>query len=128
VSRLVSRRALPTALLVLGPLLVGCAAGIGAHASPMIEGAETIEVIATDFAFEPDVITITAGEPVNIVLVNEGRVQHDIAGRDPQFLVHAAPGAEETGGLVVDDPGTYELICSIPGHERQGMTFTLNVE
>lgn len=93
-----------------------------------MDGADEVEIVATDFAFSPDVVTVVAGEPVNITLRNDARGQHDIALPDLGFRVLARGGESASGGLTIAEPGTYELVCSIPGHRDQGMRMTLEVE
>ncbi len=84
--------------------------------------------MATEFAFSPGEVVVAAGEPVNLTLRNDGRSQHDIAGRGIDLHVHAAAGTTSGTGFVPSEPGRYELYCSIPGHARQGMEMTLVVE
>jgi uncharacterized cupredoxin-like copper-binding protein len=93
-----------------------------------VEGADDVEIVATDFAFEPELLTVVAGEPVNITLRNEARGQHDVVLAEHDFRVLARGGEAASGGLTVDEPGTYEMICSVPGHLDQGMRMTLVVE
>lgn len=42
-------------------------------------------------------------------------------------LVHAEGGDEASTTLTVDQPGTYTLYCSVPGHREAGMEATLEV-
>lgn len=83
-----------------------------------------------DFAFEPRTIQVRAGT-VEFVLVNQGAVEHDFV--IPSLEAHGvhaehvvAPGQT----LVVTKdlrPGTYEAICTIPGHKEAGMVATVEV-
>lgn len=115
-------------VLAVALVLSACASGSPiAAAAPPVDGAVEHEIVATDFAFSPDEITVGAGEPVNLRLVNESRSFHDVASADLDFRVEARPGRAEVGSFVADRPGTYELICTVPGHGTQGMTMTLVV-
>ena len=114
-------------LLAVGLLLAGCA-GEAAISAPVVEGADEVEIVATDFAFSPDEVTVVAEEPVNVTLRNDARGQHDVALPELGFRVLARGGATASGALTVAEPGTYELVCSIPGHLDQGMRMTLVVE
>lgn len=95
--------------------------------TPVAEGARRIEVTARSFEFDPDEITITAGEDVAIVLSSED-ILHDftVDGLD----AHVAADGDETaeGGLRADDPGRYTYYCTVPGHREAGMEGTLVVE
>lgn len=96
------------------------------------EATTNIEVLGTDsLAFEPDHFTVPAGEQVTVELTSEAGVEHDfvIEDVDGQDLdvVHADPGETETGTFTIDDAGTYEFYCAVPGHREAGMDGTLEV-
>jgi len=97
------------------------------ESTPVAEGARRIEVAATSFEFDPDEITVTAGEDVAIVLSSDDLL-HDftIDGID----VHVAADGGETaeGGLRADEPGEYTYYCTVAGHRAGGMEGTLVVE
>jgi plastocyanin len=117
-----------TPLLIAVGLLLAACAGEAAVSAPTVDGAEEVEIVATDFAFAPDVLMVTAGEPVNVTLRNDARGQHDIALPEIGFRVLARGGGSVSGALTVAEAGTYELVCTIPGHLDQGMRMTLVVE
>jgi cytochrome c oxidase subunit 2 len=95
--------------------------------SPVVDGARRIEVTATSFAFDPDEITVTAGEDVAIVLTSED-VLHDFT--IEEIDTHVSADADETdeGGLRADEPGRYTFYCTVAGHREAGMEGTLIVE
>jgi uncharacterized cupredoxin-like copper-binding protein len=86
--------------------------------------AQTLEVEATEFAFDPAEPEIEAARPVAVTFTNRGDAEHewvllDEGGSEVAHL-HAAAG--ERARAVVDlQPGTYEAVCEIPGHAEQGM-------
>ncbi len=88
---------------------------------PPIAGAPTIEVEATEFAFQPDGLVIEVGETVNLTLVNHGRLVHDLS--IPELDVHlVAQSAETTStALTVTQTGEYQMLCTVPGHAQAGM-------
>lgn len=97
------------------------------ESSPVADGARRIEVTATSFEFEPDEITVTAGEDVAIVLTSED-ILHDFT--IDELDAHVAADADETseGGLRADEPGRYTFYCTVAGHRDAGMEGTLIVE
>ncbi|NOY57186.1 MAG: hypothetical protein GXP34_14550 [Actinobacteria bacterium] len=101
--------------------------GWGSAGSPAIPGAAQVTVVASEFRFEPSTITIPAGEAVNITLVNEGALPHDLTIPALGVRVAAGPGGQETVGLADPPAGTYEILCSLPGHAEAGMIGTLEV-
>lgn len=128
-------------VVLLSMLLAAC--GVS---SPATE----ITVTMTEFGFEPNTINVTAGEPVKLTLVNNGAVEHDFAvevipvenvstegmdmdhmsGDHAEFDLHTATGPGETNVLKFTPtaPGTYKIICSVPGHLEAGMTGELIVK
>ncbi len=98
------------------------------RSEPQIDGAEEITVVATNFAFEPPTIIVTAGSAVNIRLDNQGAVPHDLAVPELGLRVVASPGHEAVAGITDLQPGTYEMSCTFPGHADAGMTGSFVVE
>jgi len=64
---------------------------------------------------------------VNLILVNEGTLPHDITIPALGFSLPAAPGTTASGSLSVARPGTYGFFCSVPGHREAGMVGALEV-
>lgn len=95
---------------------------------PPIAGASEITVIGSEFAFSPDVVTATEGEPVNLTFVNEGRIIHDLSIAEFGIRLRADPGGQSTTGFTPDQVGTFDIVCTLPGHAGQGMVATLVVE
>ncbi len=95
--------------------------------SPVADGARRIEVTARSFQFDPEEITVTAGEDVAIVLTSEDLL-HDFT--IDEIDAHVAADADETseGGLRADEPGRYTFYCTVAGHRDAGMEGTLIVE
>jgi uncharacterized cupredoxin-like copper-binding protein len=91
-----------------------------ASASAFAE-ARRVDVEAGDLWFEPERIEVAAGEPVNLALANTGDVFHDLTVPAADFMLDAEAGDEVVGGLRLDEPGTYEFLCSVPGHAEAGM-------
>ena len=108
----------------------------------------TIEVrMSDDLRFDPDEITVSAGETVRFVVTNDGRTQHEFLIGDE---LTQARFEEEMGGGgirhemdagVSVDPGQAETFeyefaeagvellaaCHEPGHYDAGMVATINV-
>ncbi len=107
----------------------------------------TVAVTLADDSVTLDPAEVTAG-PVRLVASNEGSMTHEIeilAGADPgvELVVKSqvaiteglelvdevediVPGA--TGELTVDlEPGTYLVMCNLPGHYAAGMSAYLTV-
>jgi uncharacterized cupredoxin-like copper-binding protein len=113
--------------------------------------AQSLTINASEFAFSPDSIDVTSGQPVEITLQNSGAVEHDfsiqeiaLAGQpratgdthtgghstgadQPTLHVAAAAGARGTLAFTPATPGQYEFVCTVAGHKEAGMVGVLNV-
>ncbi|MBX3059434.1 MAG: cupredoxin domain-containing protein [Anaerolineae bacterium] len=80
-----------------------------------------------EMAFRQSEITVIAGQPVTLRLVNLDGYAHafDI----DAFDIHTSLAAHETArvSFTPDKPGRYPFYCSSPGHEMAGMVGTLIV-
>lgn len=110
----------------------------------------TIE--ATEFGFSPDLIEVTAGQPVRLTLNNVGVVEHDwsishirvanvrehsiqsaghgndMHGKDPDLHVAVMTGQSGVVEFTPIEPGKYEIACTVAGHKEAGMVGTLVVK
>lgn len=126
------RSLLAVPMSVLALLVTACGGHggmMGGHdeSTPVAEGARRIAVAGTSFAFDPEVITVTAGEDVAIVLTSDDLV-HDFTIDEIDVHVAADRGETAEGGLRADKPGKYTYYCTVAGHRAAGMEGTLVVE
>lgn len=98
-----------------------------AGASMTFEDAETITIIATEFGFEPASIELHAGEAVNIMLVNEGLIEHELQIEAFDFHIHTEAGETAMAGFVPDESGIFEFACLLAGHREAGMVGEIEV-
>jgi uncharacterized cupredoxin-like copper-binding protein len=113
----------------------GAASARGANDTPSPSAAATsqaITVTARDtMRFEPSTITVRAGEPIQLTLVNAGKMPHDFTLREGvarRVKVEAGPGKSASGTFTIDRPGTYTFICDVSGHEAAGMKGTITAQ
>jgi uncharacterized cupredoxin-like copper-binding protein len=127
------------------PLMALAAAALvllGACAGDAAASVATVRIKYS--AFEPPLITATAGEPITITLQNEDPIGHEwIVGEDDVHERHRT-GTEpfhdtiptevtvrafetQVTTVTFDEPGDYLYICHLPGHEEYGMVGTLRV-
>jgi uncharacterized cupredoxin-like copper-binding protein len=93
----------------------------------VIEGAFGKDVTATEFAFSPNELTVAVGEPLNLNVINAGGLPHDLVIPDLGVRLDVGPGGQATTGIEVDKAGSYQFLCSDPGHAEAGMTGLLTV-
>jgi len=114
-----------TAVPVAGSSAVA-GAGSGSN-QPAPAPANEINVIEKDFAIAMDKTTVKAGS-ITFNIKNNGPSPHNIEVFELKKATNNIdPG--KTATLTVDlKPGTYTVICNIPGHEQLGMKVTLTVQ
>jgi len=106
----------------------------------------TINVVVNDFSYTPNTFTVPAGQPVTLVVKNDGSTEHEFAimkkgtSVTPPFgdkdegniyweLDEIAPGSTKTGTFTAPtEPGEYEIVCGLAGHIEKGMVATLIVK
>lgn len=97
--------------LILACLLAACG-----HATPN-EATITIK----EMAFQQSEITVKAGQPVTLRLVNQDGYAH--AFDMDEFDIHVPLAANETLEITFapQENGRYLFFCSSPGHHAAGM-------
>lgn len=107
-------------------LLSGCGEPTQAASGPVVE------VGGTDMMrFEPETVTVKAGETVTISFRNKGIIVHDYISSGAEKNVRLANvlgGREARGMFQASKPGTYQILCQQPGHKEAGMVGRIVVE
>jgi plastocyanin len=89
-----------------------------------------VKVSETEFKIEPSSSTVDPGQ-VKIDVTNEGKIPHNLTIRGPsgerQLASNLAPGASGTLDVNLDQPGTYQWYCPVPGHAKLGMKGPITV-
>lgn len=112
------------ALLVLVGILLG--RSLMAPAKPGVV-AQTIE--GSEYRFDPEELRVNVGETVRITFRNVGILEHDWSVPDLDVTTATInAGQEATVEFRPQRRGTYEMICTVPGHRELGMRGTLIVQ
>ena len=137
-------------LTVLALLLAACGGGgsDGGGGDASAGGQSFTIKVKDEFKFDPDTITVKAGDEVEITFENTGSIEHsfailnagvkpeDIAGasEDEQhelllLEMHEVPPSESSteSFTAPSEPGDYIFVCAVPGHAEAGMVGTLTV-
>ncbi len=134
------RLSLMISMMIL--LTLGLSACVGsANAS---NNTVTLHAKMTEFAFTPSTWTVPAGKEVSIVLQNSGTTPHTwtvmskpvsgsyTAADKANILFDSGPvtpGSSKTVSFTAPStPGTYQVICTQPGHFEAGMVGQLTVQ
>ena len=127
------------ATLVLLIVVIGAACGGGDDSgSAGITASPTI--VASDFAYDQDVIEVQAGTEVVVELRNVGTLEHTwtvlqagvavttgeaVMPDQVIAVMSAAAASASTLTFVAPAPGDYQIVCTVPGHLEAGMEATL---
>jgi plastocyanin len=88
-----------------------------------------ITVDGTEFAFIPSIITVSKGDTVEITFKNMGKFPHNlaIAGLGVKTKT-IQPGGQDTISFTPVNLGSFQFLCTVPGHADRGMTGNLIVK
>lgn len=122
------RRVGVTLVAALGVVGLGaCGGGDGADGDSAergnlpIQGAPTIDVVGDNFRFDPERLSVAAGE-LNVAFTSEDIFHTFVIDRaGGEEVVAAAERGETDRGGVSLDPGEYVFYCDVPGHRAAGM-------
>ncbi len=116
---------------IVGLLLGACGGGAGGTGG----GGAALTVEMGDLYFKPNVLTAKPGQTLQITLDNRGSLEHnfvlyDADGKTVLFEKDAIqPGQKVNISLKAPEkPGTYQYVCTVPGHKEGGMVGTLTVQ
>jgi len=101
-------------------------AGPTAGSGPTGPVEATLEVDASEFAFDPDELSASADSVTAIRVTNVGSIEHDLR-IDEADLTIVTARSETAEGTFSLPAGTYTFYCSIPGHREAGMEGALTV-
>jgi plastocyanin len=87
-----------------------------------------VTITATEFKYDPNTISASPGQKVNVTLVNKGTVIHTFVLAEANVTITAQAGQSATGSFTAPAAGTYTFFCDQPGHKDAGMTGTLTVK
>jgi uncharacterized cupredoxin-like copper-binding protein len=133
------KRVVATAMALVAPLAALMLAGCGAS-----DGAASATVGIYFSKFTSPALEVAVGEPLTVTLRNDDPIDHEwIVGtadvherhrsgtepfhatRPTEVTIPALESRETT--VVFAEPGVYQFICHLPGHEAYGMVGTLTV-
>ncbi len=88
---------------------------------------QEVQVTASEYQFSSEQIEVSVHDEVTFNLVNQGTDEHyfNIKGRDD--ALHALPGHSDSRTFVFNEPGLFEAVCTLPGHQAAGMITTILV-
>jgi plastocyanin len=111
-------------VLALPLALLACGSDDGEEAA-----GETVNVSATEFAFNPADIQLDAAGTYTFHLTNAGEFEHalEIEGQGIEEATDTIGGGESADVTVDLADGEYEIYCPVGNHREMGMEGTLTV-
>ena len=115
-------------LLLAASVTAGCSSS---SATPdTVPAGTNLEVHAvTGLRFDKTAYEVAAGESV-VAYVNDDTIRHTLVvvkdgTKVSGFELHINKKGDIDSGSVALEPGTYELICTVPGHQSMKATLTV---
>jgi uncharacterized cupredoxin-like copper-binding protein len=121
-------------LLSLALVAAACSGGGGGEAAAGEDaaaggtGPTEVEVTLSDFAIDPGDVQVAAGAPLTFHVMNEGPSPHTFGltvGDQTYETAMLEAGAMEDLAVPALEAGTYESLCTVPGHDQLGMVGTV---
>jgi plastocyanin len=104
--------------------------GQGTGEQAAAQAPATVEVMLSDFEITPTTIQAPADTPLSFRVMNHGPSQHTFGIIVNGSVVETDPidgGATVTLDVPALAAGTYQALCTIPGHDALGMKATVTV-
>ena len=101
-----------TLIILMGFVLMACST------TPK---TKNVTLVAEDIVWNTSLIEAQVGQEIQITLRNEGVLDHNFEVADLDINVLLSPGESQTLSFVISEAGTFDYICSVPGHEEAGM-------
>ena len=117
--------------VVLAVALAACGGG-GGGTTPPVSG-KTVNVEASEFAFNPNAFSGTVGQKITFKITNKGTVDHNFVilnadGTQELAKTEVKVGASGTLDFTPTAAGEYKVDCNLPGHKEAGMEGKLIVK
>lgn len=132
------------AVMAMALLLAACGGGGNSGGETTAPEPVTLSFAGLDeFRYDPESASVQSGAPVTVNFTNEGALEHDwmlvAEGTDVNTLTaedalvpeaHSGvlpAGQSNTFSFTAPAAGTYQIVCTVPGHAPAGMVGTFTV-
>jgi manganese oxidase len=92
-----------------------------APAATVAPQQQQVHLTVNEWRFEPKQLQLPLGRPVTLVLDNDGHLEHDVTIPALGVQLKAAAGKSATQTVTASKAGTFDFVCSLPGHKEAGM-------
>lgn len=112
------------AVVLMASLALAACGGGGGEA----EGQSITVAGRDDFTFNPETLSASVGQTMNVTLDNEGVLEHNFVIQELGVSLGPVPGGQTaSGSFTPSAAGSFEYYCDVPGHREAGMVGTLTV-
>ena len=126
------RTAITSTVVGLGLIAAGCSSttsGEGTGTGEQAQGAPAVvEVMLSDFKIEPATISVPADTPLSVTVMNHGQAPHTFGVTIDGSSIET-PTIDPDASAQLDLPalaaGSYDALCTVPGHVDMGMVATM---
>lgn len=108
--------------------VVACGGGASSGGTTSGGNALNVTVNLSEFKFDPGTVNASAGQTVNLTLVNKGSVVHTWVLPAANVKVSVDPGKTVTKTFTAPAAGSYDVTCDEAGHKEAGMVGKLVVK
>lgn len=115
--------------LVMAAVLSGCGSSAPTPEEPRLPPSSQIELGLNEWGIITAGAVALPGE-VELTITNTGGAAHDlvVSGVHGEWVTPVLSTGDQTTLTITAEPGeVLELVCTLPGHARQGMTGALAV-
>jgi plastocyanin len=129
----VLRTAIAVVVIAIAPsMLSSCGSDDVSGAADGGEPSRTIDISATEYAFNGDPGTIGAGDTIEFAVENIGQLDHSLEvlsseGRSLGRTERIPAGSTDSVTVTFETAGAYRLICDIDDHLSRGQSATITV-
>jgi len=107
-------------------ILIGASIALVLAACGGSKAPTEAQVVLSEWAIEPQELTVQAGS-VTFEVQNAGSIEHNFVIKGVEQGLELLLPADTQTLTVTLTPGTYSMVCSLPGHTEAGMTSALTV-
>jgi len=128
-------------LQIYAAVILVLVAGLAACGGP---STAELAMSMSEFSFSPASATVPAGAEVTLTLTNGGTIEHNWVLLDAGYQAEAPFDADDQANVAAEtkvatgevqtfsftapsEAGSYQIVCSIPGHLEAGMAGSLTV-
>ncbi len=113
-------------------LVTACGSDGAGDAGAESQPARTIEITATEYAFNGDPGVIGAGDTIEFAVDNVGQLEHSLEvlsseGRSLGKTDRIPAGSSAAVTVTFEEDGVYRLICDVDDHLSRGQSASITV-